>query len=269
MNLSGHYFYYGDRSSEAYGLKILHLDTERLKKLAADVEYKTTFDKSRKKFLIKGIDYSSSPATFDIEFISEEPIPDSKAAQAAGWLFNRTTYRRLYSDIHYDNTKERVNGAIKREFINCVFYNPSEIRFADGLHGWQATCMAETVMATQEEVTYTFTSPSGTKSIMVDTDIDDYVYPSLKISTSAYQQYIGITNLSDQSRDFRVSRVPNGTVLFIDNAHGTITSDSSISYYGSLVGRRFFRLVPGNNDLTFSSGMGLVEIKFENARWLV
>ena len=121
MNLSGHYFVYGGRSSEQFGLRILNLNTDRLTALSSEIEYKTSFSRGLKRFKIKGIDYSKDPLSFDVEFISDEPIDPYVASEAKRWLFNKAQPQKLYCDPQYDDTLSRVGTQIKREYLNFFF----------------------------------------------------------------------------------------------------------------------------------------------------
>lgn len=269
MNLSGHYFYYGDRSSEVYGLRVLRIDTEKLKKLSADIEYKKTYNKASRSFNFNGIDYSSSPIEFEIEFISEVAIDNEAARKAKRWLFNRTKPQKLYTDIHFDDTRERIGGVIKREFLNCVFYNPTEIRYSDGLHGWKATCLADSIMAMQEEVEFSFTNFEKDITIPVSTDIDDYVYPNVIIVAGTEESDISIVNKTDNNRTMQIIGVPAQRELRINTGLGTVNDIVGASWYQNLTDRKFLRLLPGDNVISVSGSVESIRIVFSNARWLL
>lgn len=272
MNLSGHYFVYDDVHSARYGLRFLRINTEKLTRLAADISYNTSFNKYDKSFTINGIDYSSSPAEFEVEILSERPISQAVAKRITKWLFNRADYRALYTDPNYDNTREYVRGVAKREYINCVFYNPVEISFADGLHGWKATCLTSSNMALQESVSIEFTGLNGEeteKSIVVDTDIDDYVYPIITITAASNvsNRYPEIINQTDNYRSFKLNSITSGQLVIVNNKIGTAKTNAGVSVYEKVDGKRFFRLVPGKNDLTLKD-IEAVNITFSNSRWL-
>ena len=269
MNLSGHYFIYDGKSSEQYGLKVLNLNTDRLDALAAEIEYKTSFSRGLKRFKIKGIDYSKDPLSFEIEFLSEVPIDPYTATQVRRWLFNRAQPKKLYCDPQYDNTLSVVNGQIRKEYLNCVFYNPVEVRAANGLRGWKATCLTDGIMAVQDEVTFTATDFTGNITVNVDTAIDDYTYPQMELvlGSDADTITVTITNTSDDNRQMIIENVNPQAILTIDNEVGTITDDSDNSLYGKLVNKRFLRLLPGKNVLTVSGKVASLTFKFSNARW--
>ena len=272
MNLSGNYFYYDGKSSAHYGLKIMQLNTERLKQLSGDIQYQTAYSRATKTFAVNGIKYSDYPMEFEIEFISEQPIRPEISRTIKNWLFNRAKYKRLYSDAHHDNTRSRVNGVTKREFLECVFYGAEEIRFSDGLHGWKAKCLTSSIMAQQEEVELTFTSFANDIVVPVDTDIDDYVFPLMGITTrtgASSESDITITNKSDGRRTFQLVGVHGGSVITVNNEVGTVLTNASVSLYEKLTDKKFFRLVPGENTLTVSGAVEKLTLKWSNARWLV
>lgn len=280
MNLSGQYFYYNGKSSARYGLKIMHLDTERISQLSGEMEYQVSYSRYARKFRVNGVNYSDSPAEFDVEFISEAPIPVEKKREITRWLFNRANPSRLYADIHKDDTRQMVGGVLKREYLECVFYGANEIRFADGLHGWGAKMLVMSPMAHQEEVTQTIllgNGPGGTntlfQSLYVDTDIDDYVYPYMEIRMGepSSRQIVSLKNTADNDREFCLSDF-NQANITVDNGIGTVTDDAGQSLYSHLVGRRFLRLVPGYNTIygTIENPTGgTVKFTWSNERWFV
>lgn len=52
MNLSGQYFYYNGKSSARYGLKIMHIDTERISQLSGEMEYRFSYSRHARKFRV-------------------------------------------------------------------------------------------------------------------------------------------------------------------------------------------------------------------------
>lgn len=272
MILSGQFFIYDGKSSEQYGLRILRLDTERLRSISGGAEYKTAWSRSQKRNVLHGIDWSQSALTQDIEFISEDPIETVTANAIKAWLFNRAGFKRLYSDPRVDETVEYVNGVLKREYVDCVFYSPQEIRFADGLHGYKATFLAATPMAVQEEVTYSFSGLADAQTITIPcrTDIEDYVYPILGITTktSVSPVTVTLTNTSDANRVTQLEGIPSGTKFTMDCIVGTVLDNTHTSLYSKFSNRHFFRLVPGSNIVTVS-GVADLTVRFENARWFL
>lgn len=275
MNLSGNYFEYDGMRSYSFGLRILRINTDRLTQLSGEVEYKMSFDRINKKSRIGGIDWSSSPLARDIEFICEEPLDDSKARTVKRLLFNRSDFKKLYVDAACDKSVEVISGKRVREYVECVFYAPEEIRFADGLHGFRAKMQLATPMALQEPITLSYENLTGVDtdiiSIPCDTDIEDYIYPVLNF-TCCNEAELGsrhLVNASDSDREFELRGVTDGTVLTVDNAIGTVLDNTGKSWYNYVLsGKQTFRLLPGNNKVKVY-GLSNLYVTFQNARWFL
>lgn len=273
MNLSGRYFIYNNVGSKQFGLRILNLDTDRLATLAAPLSYASTYNRGKKRFTITGSTYGE-PMEFDIEFIAERPLSLPASQKVKAWLFNKKEPARLYSETKKDATRTLTNGVWKRDYLNCVFYNPTEIRFADGVHGYKATCLIDSVMALQEEVEYTWTSADFANenpiTIDVETDIDDYVFPVMQIQmASGDTSDVKIINQSDGNREFELKSVAAEQTVNVDNALGTVYSEASVSLYDKLTDKRFLRLLPGKNTLIVRGTVQSLMIRLENARYMV
>lgn len=194
MNLSGNRFEYGGHPSSRYGdLIIAEMETEAIRAMAADVSYATIRDADGRRRHMGGLSVADEPLTFDLEFIREEPLSRREARDIARWLFHQSDYQKLYVARDADDSMERIDGKIKRTYLECVFSNPQRIEYADGLHGWRCTCECATPMAVQEEITKEFTDFKDDKqtnlqnepiepiTLQIDTDAPAYVYPTITI----------------------------------------------------------------------------------------
>lgn len=262
-------FEYNGINSAQYGLFFGRIDTDRLKKICGDVEYQTAYYSSQNRRMIHGIDYDSSPLSFDIEIISEAPISLSKAKEIRRWLFHSPVYHKLYQSYADDNSIEKINGQIRRTYVECIFINPEELRYADGLHGWKCTCQLSSGMAFQEEVQYTYTYTDFTNNILVnvDSDYNDYLFPTLTIRSNSGSTPISIKNITDNNRTMVLKNIWFGIVVTVDCALGMISNSSNI-FSAGLEDMKFLRLLPGKNELEVD-GANSLSIRWQNLRYIV
>ena len=263
-------FEYDGIESTRYGLFFGHVNTERLKQICGNLEYNQAFYPSLNRQEIHGINKDEFPLSFDLEIISAEPISHYFEKEIKKWLFNSPTYKRLYADKIKDENIETINGGKKREYVECIFTNPEAMFYADGLHGWKCTCTLSSGWAFQDEIEikYTFDDPTVETEITipVDSDNNDYIYPTLVLSTASTASSI-INNISDNNREMQIKEIPVRTI-YIDSAIGTITDDTGISRYPNLVGQKFLRLVDGNNVLNVL-GISELTIRYQNVRFII
>lgn len=263
------HFVYNNVPSLQFGLFFGHIDTERFKRLCGEFKYNTQYYNSQNKNVIYDIDKDDSALSFDVEIISETPIVHLQARQIKKWLFNNSEYHKLYSDRTEDRTFEIVNGEEKRLYVECIFSNPEELRYADGLHGWKCTCQLSSGFAFQDKIERTYTDFSSDITVKVDSDYDDYLYPVLVIDVneSSNPTDVTIINKSDNNRIMKLQDVTMGTKIYADCADCIVTDDSNISLYEKLSERKFLRLVNGDNVLSIS-GASKLNISWQNLRWL-
>ncbi len=210
----------------------------------------------------------NAPLEFEVEIIGEEGYCSIHERAIKKWLFNSPGFKRLYIDHEDDKEAELIDGAIKRQYLECVFCNPQKIEYAEGTVGWRCTCMCSSTMAIQEEVNKIITNFDSDIRIYVDTDIQDYVYPKMKISFDISDTpTIAIANKTDNNREMQV-RDAKSSPIYVDCEMGTITNDSGISYYSKIVDQRFLRLLPGENVLSVTGKFSRIEFTWNNARWM-
>lgn len=174
----------------------------------------------------------------------------------------------MYIDHEDDKEAELIDSTIKRQYLECVFCNPQKIEYAEGTVGWRCTCMCSSTMAIQEEVSKIITNFDSDIRIYVDSDIQDYVYPKMKISFDVGDTpTIAIANKTDNNREMQV-RDATSSPIYVDCEMGTITNDSGISYYSKIVDQRFLRLLPGENVLSVTGKFSRIEFTWNNARWM-
>jgi hypothetical protein len=267
-------FEYDGINSKKYGLFFGHVDTERLKQICGNLEYNQVFYPSLNRQEIHGVNKDEFPLSFDLEIISAEPISYWSAKEIKKWLFNLPTYKKLYASRVKDKTIEKINGEEKRRYVECIFTNPEAMFYADGLHGWKCTCILSSGWAFQDEIeiTHGFDDPTIETEIIipVDSDNNDYIYPSFSMVTdnSSAKMNIQLKNKSNNSRVMEIEGVPANTVISVLSDIGTIKDDTEQSLYGFLKDQKFLRLVNGDNIISVK-GITSLTIRYQNVRYII
>jgi len=270
MKLSGHHFEYSSISSLPWDLIIAHIDTKAFKQLFGEVSDTTTFNKKSKKRYISNTNYEDSPLSIPCEIISEQPIDRFEARKIESWLFRQSNYKQLYIAKNEDDETERIEGVIKRNYLNCKFTNPSKIEFATGLHGWSCNIECDSLMSWQDAITKTFTldttsgsSQSNQITVSVDTDISDYTYPDVTILMGTIGGDITVTNQTDSST--RITAFADLPVSCEFTMTGEI-NDVSSDKYDYFTSRNFVRLLPGDNTLSITGNVSIITMSWQNMR---
>lgn len=263
-------FDYDGINSKKYGLFFGHVNTERLKQICGNLEYNQVYYPSLNRQEIHGINKDEFPLSFDLEIISAEPISHWSAKEIKKWLFNSPTYKRLYASSIKDKTVEKINGEVKRRYVECIFTNPEAMFYADGLRGWKCTCILSSGWAFQDEIEITYTDFTENITIPVDSDNGEYIYPTFTFSAAATTNPISptIVNASDNNRTMEIKDIPAQTEVYVDSAVGTITDNTGASLYPKLIDQKFLRLVNGDNVLNVS-GISELTVKYQNVRFIL
>lgn len=275
MNLSGCHFDYASIASRPYGLIFGHVNTSEYVSLAGEISSHTVFNRRGNRRYHVGSSYKDSPIQFTAEIVSEygEPIPYSTIRAIEKWLFYRENYAKLYIDADDDDgqTSEVIDGALKRLYLNCRFVNPEKLVYGGGVAGWQCTVECDSCMAWQDAVIKTQTlglanpDSNAVFALNVDTDLNDYLYPSVTITTGDSGGDITISNNSDDSARLTTFKklTPNTTFVM----------DGSVNYisggnYVKFPSQNFIRLVDGANAMTVIGSVESMIFEWQNRRYL-
>jgi hypothetical protein len=263
-------FEYDGIKSAQYGLAFRHIDTERFKKICGDFKYKTAYYPSLNKSVVTDVGKEESAPEFDVEFICENPINDFNAKQIKKWLFDKPTFRKLYQDYRSDKSVKVINQTVVRDYLECVFYNAEEIRYAGGLYGWKCSCLLSSPVAFQDEIEYEYTDFTNDITIEVNSDLTDYIYPTLVLTASNETNPIDVTikNVSDDNRSVALEGITALTEIYMDCPVGSVIDSTGKSLLDNLLDRKFLRLLPDENVLQIS-GVDSMKIKWQNVRYIL
>lgn len=273
-DLSGVHFEYAGVSSRLYGLITANVETTRVTKVAGEIGDITIYNKkNRKRYLIDD-DQSNSPLSFELDIVTddERPLEYNERRQIEKWLFNRGRYKKFYIDVEDDcfgETTELVDGVQKRLYMNCRFVNPERLEYNGGIVGYKVTMETDSCMWWQESVKKTFAINTATTSsteiftVSVDSDLDDYIYPKIKITAGGTGGDITLRNTTDDDeRLFKFEGLSAGTIVTIDSEINYVSDE----YYKRLTDRNFPRLVDGDNKMSIEGCVATVEVEFQNRR---
>lgn len=284
LNLYGCHFEYAGVSSRKYGLIFANVETSRLTSISGETESVTFFSKRNKRNYFLEESFEDSPLTFEAEVVSEtdQTFDPRICREIEKWLFHRKDYSKLYVDAMDDwvsESTEVINGERKRLYLNCRFVNASKLEYLGGVIGYRFTVECDSNMAWQEpiEKTYTIDNSAGATVttelvVTVDTDIVDYVYPKVTITTasasaSGEADSIGITIINqtdDSARLTSFTGLPVNTQIVMNGSTNYIDS----RYYPKFSGMNFIRLLDGDNKISVQGDVASIKFEWQNRRYL-
>ena len=273
-DIYGSHFEFAGISSRQWDLIIANVTSNRLVKLGGAKEGVTIFSKSANKRYIIDDDYTSSPITFDIEIIngSDRCLEFVERRQIEKWLFNHHDYRKLYLDVAdnaYGEAYEYIDGVLKRNYLNCRLINPERIEGNGGIVGYKATLEADSNMLWQDAITKKYLVNNGAEdastmiTVMVDTDLNEFIYPRVTIQMGDIGGDIIISNNNDDSS--RLTRFVGMSPLASVTMKGELNYVSG-QYYLKFADRNFIRLLDGENKLTVMGDIASIEFEYSARR---
>ena len=274
MELHGH-FQYGSGNSQMYGLIIAHAETSHENRASGSIETVNIFSKREKRNLFAKDDYSDSPISFDVELLSDSDEPLTQEAQRAiqKWLFYQQGYWPLYLDSFDDlddENQELVDGVLKGAYLNCRFTNPEKVYGNGGVFGYKATLEADSPLAWQDanDLTVTLTGGAGANAaftLTIDTDLKDYTYPKVTITTGNTGGNITIANNSDSATRLTgfTGLSPNTSIVMSEKI-GMVSGQN----YSKFSNKNFIRLLDGNNQFSVIGDVVSIRFEWQNRRYL-
>lgn len=275
-DLSGSHFEYAGISSRTYGLITANVETTRYVNIGGEIEGVSIFNKKNHKRYLIDDDYSSSPLSLELDIVTEDGrgIEYSQRRKIEKWLFNRGQYKKFYLDTGddcYGETTDLVDGDYKRLYLNCRFINPTRLEYNGGIVGYRVTLEADSCMWWQEPVTKTYelnlanANSVGYITVPIDSDLDDYIYPKIKITAGNVVSQVSIINTTDDSvRETLVSMPAARSSVTIYGDTGLVVGGA----YPTIDNRVFPRLLDGENSLVVKGCVSSIEVTFQNRRYM-
>lgn len=273
-DMYGSHFEFSGVSSRQYSLIIASIGTKRMVQLGGEKKGVSVFSKSSNKRFLIDDDYSSSPLSFEIEMVTDTgrclEYPERRRIEK--WLFNHSDYRKLYLDTiddEFGDTYEYVDGVKKRNYLNCRLINPERIEGNGGIVGYRATLEADSNMFWQDAITKqyvlnnAYTDSSSNITVEIDTDMAEYVYPTVTITVGGDGGDIIICNNTDDSS--RLTRFIAVPPLASITMKGEINYVSG-QYYLKFADRHFIRLLDGENILSIIGNVETIEFEYSVRR---
>ena len=273
-DLSGVHFEYAGISSRLYGLITGNVETTRFTQIAGEIGGVTIYNKKNRRQYLIDDEQDDSPVSLEIDIVTEDGrcLEANERRQIEKWLFNRGKYKKFYLDVEddiYGETTELVDGIQKRLYLNCRFINPERLEYNGGIVGYKVTMDTDSCMWWQDPVTKTFavntatTSSTANFTVQVDTDLDDYVYPKITITTGGTGGNVSLWNATDNAdRRFTFDGLQAGTIVTVDSEINYVSD----GHYSKLSDRNFPRLIDGGNSMNIMGCVASVVVEYQNRR---
>ena len=176
-------------------------------------------------------------------------------ADIFAWLYGPRQYCDFISEDFGSDFVEKI-----------IFTSPLELTTADLQNGYvtlSAQALPHRYSPVQASAPIATASPPLTFYVnslqnVANANGDYYFYPQLNITVGTGVTSFTLTNVTDSSRVFSITGLTAGEKLVIKNDLKIIESDTHTNLVGNLSGHRWFRLLPGVNQITLSTAATVV-----------
>lgn len=291
MYLDEHYFTYGDFNSKDFNLIFAHVETDRFDGICGNLKVNAFYNKVNGTRYFMGYDTTESPLSLEVEIVTDDAstlsMQDCKTIERK--LFNCNIFKKLFIDIAEacdDDGYSMQNGEMQKLYLNCVLINPERIISGNGVIGYRCTMECDSGYAAYEvtkryELDDVYDNPPVNVHqihVNVDSDIDDYTYPSIIIGTTDAARNIRVQNETaltseDDYVSFRVmgnmtDYVIGKVNIAMDGNTKMVTTDGEQLDEYTEFNRKFLRLINGDNLITIGGLVEFFEISWVNRRHL-
>ena len=181
----------------------------------------------------------------------------------------KSTANELFQRHASMGSSEYVNGSLKRMYLNCRFINPYRLEYMSGTVGYRVTLEADSGYWWQDPVTYTFAlnhTVDGDRTriiVPVDSDIDDYTYPTVTITMAQAGETVNIINNTDSdTRQTIFTNLSGGSHIVLKGDINYVSGQ----FYAKFYQQNFPRLLNGNNSIDVVGGISSISFTFNNRR---
>lgn len=248
---SGTNFIFDKVPSETYNLYLVDFG-ENSKEDMFGVTYEIEEEKIKRNPVPYFYGIEQTPTLqFKMTVASEKELDRYDRHAISKWLFKKD-YKYLQID------QEDIGNV----YYRCIFLNPQKIQFGNCAYALQFDVKCDAPWAWSEEHVYEYTLSSSTTNIEFRnlSNYNDYLYPEIEFTLSITDTNFSITNSSDNSRIFEFTELNPSEIIYVNNQRKQVVSSEDTNRLCNFVDKKWFRLVPGTNQLIVS-GKGSLEIR--------
>lgn len=240
---NAHEFTYNGQSCALYGLMLYSFGSTgqgdvAFGNKASIVESRTV---NRIQPVHHGVNYHESPLEFKLVFGGEKALDRFELERIAFWLTGHQDYGWL----------QIVQPDMTHVQYKCIFTELTPLSAGSEIYAFEATVRCDCPYAYGLPFEYTYIISGETPiAFRNDSTIHEYLKPVLEFKANTGTSVLKIINQSDGNREFSISSLPaSDVVVHVDNNRGIILETTSEYNLYEGFNNKFFRLVPGINNL--------------------
>lgn len=257
MSFCASSFIFDGIPSESKGLYLFNIDSKETDiDCGANLTLHTDKTNRSYKHNLLGVS-EDKPLEFKITFGSLDPLTRYDISSIQKWLFGHREYKKL----------QIVQDDMLNVYYNCILNNPKMITFGNMPYVFECTVVCDSPFAWENEKTHEYIL-NGREDELVhynQSDVNDYTYPLVEFDSLLSSNEVSLINLSNDSRETKVQGLLANEKITLNNEMQLIDSSTQLSRLGNF-NKNWFELVKGENRIKVVGKIGILKIKYSNAR---
>jgi hypothetical protein len=230
-------FIYDGIPSDKYGIIIANIDQTSTTETTETWSPRTGIASQSNRRVFWGYE-PPEPLSFQLTIASQTPIETYQRRAINKWLIGRRGFKKLII----------IQPDLSEVSYNCIFTEARVVYLAGFAYAMQLTVLCDSIYQQGKDTYKAFYvyNVETDINIMNNSDIDDYVYPDIKIKMGASGGGIAIINNTDNERKFEITNLAGDEVIELSGEYRTITSSIGLNRVPNFNGK-WFRLCYGLN----------------------
>ena len=197
-------------------------------------------------------------AEYELSFTSPEDIDSRTSELIQKWLFSSRSYKKLMI----------IQPDMQDVYMNVILNNPEVVREGNLIRGYTCTAQCDSPFGGwkfPKTKNYTYTAEVTDSTVVFNNTSDDngsYLYPHFVITMNNAGGDIFITNQSDGNRVSSFVDLSPSEVLTVDNSLQQMSSSTDLIRMSNF-NKKFFRLVPGINQIRFQGNVANIAMTYQ------
>jgi len=202
----------------------------------------------------------NTPLNFDLTLASKDPIDAITRSAIQRTFLGRDSYKdfQIVQDDLMLIKFETIFTSAENKYIGNVQRGITLHGQCNSAYGFTYPKIVTQTFGGNALVDYNF-------NIYNNSDNNDYIYPEVEFTLNSVGDDFQITNITDNNRIFLFSDLQPNETITVDNYRQSITSSTSLLRL-SAFNKKWFRLLPANNQLNIKSGIGTFTITYSEMK---
>jgi len=192
------------------------------------------------------------PMPMQLSLVSDKPLDSAMQGAIHKWLIGHDGYKEL----------RIVQADMSTLRIGCIFYELNYLQVGNDTVGVSVEGECDSCYFRGNDIHITRSGESGSFQVQNTSDVNEYIFPEMKISMPSGGGSFSFINETDNSRESVFDTLSGDEEILLDNFRKIIVSSHGFRRLSNF-NKKWIRLLPGKNTFSFAftGGSGKIEMR--------